>query len=250
MNLANLAISITAIDSTHNLFGRITKNAKDFGGELKKAWQQGEKLKATMMSLGKLGTYSGMAFGTLAAATGFHQIVNGLADAQEGFNKIKVLSGKSTDEMERFRREIYAIASETARGPEEILAAAIDKVGEGLSDKDIFATLRMEGRYATASFTKNMGDISASTLKMSRLMKMDLDTATDAFAGIHEIMKGKGKLDFGGFLGASEGIMRNAGAIMGSTTGKGKDGILELATAAKIASKTMFMPPKRNMAIK
>ena len=239
MNLANLAISITAVDATHNLFGRMARNVGKLTAEVKQLWTQGQKLKASMKVISKAGTYAAGAFGGLAAATGVHQIINGLADAQEGFNKIEMLTGKTTDQMEAFKNEIYSIAAETGRGPEEILANAIDKVGEGLSDKDVFATLRKEGLYATASFSKNMGDISGATLKMSRLMKMDLDTATDAFGGIHEIMKGAGKLEFEGFMAASEGMMKNAGAIMGSKSGKGKEGALQIAAAAKIASKTM-----------
>ena len=239
MNLANLAISITAVDATHGLFTRMSKNCQKFKDDLKELWRQGEKVNATMKVLGKAGTYSAMTFGGIAAATGAHQIINGLADAQEGFNKIAVLSGKSTEQMEAFKRKIYEIATKTATGPEQILNAAINKIGEGMSDADIFSTLEKEGLYFKATFSKNFTEISDATLKISRNMKMDLDTVTDSFAGLHEIMKGSGKLDFESFMKSSEGLTRDAGLIMGSKSGKGKEGILQLAVATKFASKTM-----------
>jgi len=235
MNLATLAISITAIDASGNIFKRVRENFQQTATEFEKLWKGGEKLKAGWKGFQKVGTYAAGAFGSIAALTGVHQIVNGLADAQEGFNKIEVLSGKTTEQMDAFKGEIYKIAAETARGPEEILNAAISKIGERMSDADIFATLRQEGLYATASFSKNMEGISESTVKMSRLMGMSYQDASKAFAGILEVSKGTGKLSFEGITSAVEPMMRDAGRMgLG-----GVKGAVQIAAAAKIASKTM-----------
>jgi len=70
MNIANLAVSITAVDSTSKVLSGIARGFKKTTDEVEKLWKAGNKLGATMKGLGKLGTYSGMAFGGIAAKGG------------------------------------------------------------------------------------------------------------------------------------------------------------------------------------
>ena len=180
MNIANLAISITAVDATSNIFRNINKSISKTTKEMKELWDAGRKVDSVFRGLKAAGSAAAWGFTGLAAASGAHQIVNSLADAQEGFNKIRVLSGKTEDQMRSFREEIYKIAAETSQGPEKILTAAIDKIGEGMNDADIFATLRAEGLYTTASFSKNMEGISSGALAMRRAMSMGLEETNAA----------------------------------------------------------------------
>jgi len=147
LNLANLAISITAVDSSARIFQRLTDNLTKTQKEVKRLWQEGQRLDAVMKGVGKIGAYAAGGFGALAAATGAHRIINGLADAQEGFNKIRVITGKGEAEMEAFRAEIYRIASETATGPEKILEAAISKVRSGMAEADALVAIANESAY-------------------------------------------------------------------------------------------------------
>jgi len=137
--------------------------------------------------------------------------------------------------MEAFRKEIYQIATETGRRPEEMIIAAIDKIGEGMSDTDVFATLRAEGKVATASFTQDFAKVSGASLKMKRQLGIDTADLRKTYAGLHLVMKGKGALALDDFLESSESLMRRANE-MGM---KGTKAAIELGAAAKTASMEM-----------
>jgi len=240
VNISKLLITIAAVDGTSKVISGITRGFGKTAAEVAKLWREGKKLEATMKSIGKAGGVAAMAFGTLAGVTGAHTAVSNLLNAQEGFNKIMVAGGKTREQMGPIKKELLAIAGETGRSVDEIVTAAYDKISQGMKETDVYATLRQEGLYATASFSKDMGNITKATQMMSRHMKMDTETAGGALAGMLEISKTAGEFSFEKFMEATgSGLMRDAGNIMKSQSGRGKEGAMQVAAAAQIASRTL-----------
>jgi hypothetical protein len=124
MDIARLAISITAVDAASNIIGNVRKNFKTLTGDIKQLIANGQKMQAFSKGISALGSYALGASSTIGAAVGLHQKAVASMDMGEGMNKIAVLTGKSQAEIEHFRAKIHEIAAETGRGQEEIMAVS------------------------------------------------------------------------------------------------------------------------------
>jgi len=235
MNIADLAIKIVATDCVSATFGRVSKALRETNREVRELWAAGRKTDAVLKGAARIGAWGGSAFGSLSAGLGVSGIVSGLADAQEGFAKIQVKAGKTAKEMEAFRSEVYKIAAETGSAPERILDAALSKVGKGVADGDVFASVRTAALYAKASFSKDVGAFMSGASALGRQMNLTGEEARMTMAGIFEVAAGAGKLGMEDMLAATEGMMRGA-KEMGLT---GAKGAVQIAAAAKFASRDM-----------
>jgi hypothetical protein len=235
MNIERLAISIMATDATASVFNRVTKNIGNITKKVKDLYTEGEKFQAFSKGIGEIGKYGAYISGSIGALTGAHQKIMGLANLQDSMNQIKTLRNMSEDEATHFRSQIFKIASETGRGHEEILAASIEKLRDGMSNTRIFESLKLEGKYATAGFVQNLGTVSNAMNDFKDKMKLTEKEAEDSFAlsAIYDISKKTGGASFESMLGSASSLLTEA-STLGMSENKG---IAQVMSAVKIASR-------------
>jgi hypothetical protein len=246
MNIARLAISITAVDAASAIVTRVTKNIGNIHSEVKKLFGEGKNFQAFSKLFGEAGKYSAFASGALSSFVGVHQKIGSLMSAQDGLNQITVLTGKSESEMENFRKNIYAIASDTAQAPETLVAAAIKNIRNGLKGDEIYKpldkaklhidslykSLKDAGTYATANFSKDLDGISDTTFFMTRQMLMTTDEVSKSLAGLHKIGK-EGRISFESLNQSASSLLSEA-ASLGISESKG---VMQIMAAASVAAK-------------
>jgi hypothetical protein len=233
MDIGRLAVTIMAVDATKSVFERTRNSIRELTKDVNKLWADGKKGQAILRGLNGIGTGAAWATAGLVGITGAHQKINALADAQDALNQIRVLGGKSEDEMAAFRSKIYEISSRTGQGAADLLAAAQQKMRRGMADADIFSTLETEAKYAKATFSASLAGISDATHFMVRQMKLTPSEVNEAFAGLHHISKSRaGQVKFEDFMGGAADVMGQA-SNLGMA---GKEGIAQLYAAAQVAS--------------
>ena len=116
MNIAQLAISITAVDASARTFERIGKSVTDLMRDIKKLNDEGKRFEAFQKGIGKTGEWALWGAGAFGAALGIPQQIGRLVASQDAFNQVKILTGKTADEMKAFKSQIHGIAGETGIG--------------------------------------------------------------------------------------------------------------------------------------
>ena len=237
MNLPNIALSITAVDASTRVFERAKNHIKNLADEANKLSAAGKTRDAWL----KRGVIARdvAAWGTagLGAMLGVHNKIAQIADAREYFNKIKTMTGQSEKEAAEFKANIYKIAAETARKPEELLEASIRKIRRGMKGDEIIKTLASESTFAAATHSKNLGQISVATYQLERQMKLLPGEAHDSLAGIMELSS-KGTVTFEDFLGGANALMNEASAVGLHS----KKAIMQIYAAAQVASRDASSP--------
>jgi len=235
MSIADLAIKIAAADYATGVLGKVKNSIVQLAQDAKKLEASGDFAGAWMKRGEAIGKGAAWGAAGLGAMLGVHSKLAKMGDAQEGFAKIKVKTGKSIEEMKAFRAEIYKIAAETGHAPERILEAAISKAKKGMVDTEVFADLRQAGKLAKASFTDDVGGIISGMKAIGRQMNLTAEETRMTTAGLFEIAAGEGKLGVGEMMAASEGMLK-AAKHLGIT---GAKGAVQVMAAAKFASRDM-----------
>ena len=237
MSIEKLAIVISGIDSTGNMFKSINDNVKKMKSEFGTLWSGGKKFEAFRLGLGKIGSFAMGGSAAMAAAMGIHSQIAKLASAQDSFNMVQNLTGKTAEEMKHFRAQIYQTATETGRSVEEILDSSVKAFRrKDMTEPEIFESLKNAGKYATATHSKNLAQIADATHVFARQMKVSVKEASNAFAGVMHISK-NGIIDFETLMGSATSMLGEA-----SSMGVGqKKGIMQIMAAAEIAAKDTNM---------
>ena len=230
MNIEKLAIVISGVDSTASMFKRINDNVKRMSAECGKLWGSGNKFAAMQKGLGAIASGSSKYAAILGGvvAPGLAKI----ASTQDSFNMVQNLTGKTAEEMKRFRAQIFQMASDTGQSAGALLEAAMKNLKTGMDEADVFHGLKQAGIYATATHSKNLAQIADATHVFTRQMKMSNKEAADAFATVFEISQHKGKMTF-------EDLMSGAQTMLGEASSMGvarEKGLAQIMEAAQMAS--------------
>jgi len=230
MDAMRLAIAITAVDATANVFDRIKNNFGRMEAQIQKLTDAGKHWQAMGAKLDKIGSMAGMGAGALGAFAA--PAVAKIVAAQQGFALVQALTGKTASEMSAFRQQIYDIATQTGQGVDALMAQAMAKIRSGMEEKDVFKTLRQESLYATATGSKNIEAFAQTTKAMMRQMKLTVDEATDSYGGLLQISK-QGGVALETFAQGSEALLGEAAAL----GMEGKKAIMQAYSAVQTAAK-------------
>jgi hypothetical protein len=235
MDIAKLAIVISAVDSTGNIFSRVGKGLGDMDAKVKKLTDAGKHWQAIGAKADKIGTMAGIGAGALGAIAA--PAIAKIASAQGVFAQVQNLTRKTDSEMKVFRDQIYQIASDTGQGVEALLESSMSKIRSGMDGADVFKSLKQESLYATADASKNIGAFTQMTKAMVRQMGLSVDEASESYSGLFEIsQKGGVKLDV--FAQGSEALFNEAAAL-GMT---GKKAMNQVYSAVQVAAKDASSP--------
>lgn len=104
--------------------------------ELKKTESFLDNISSTMINAAKWS----MAYGAIhKIAEGIQQAYNFTKDLDESLNNIRIVTNKSTDDMEKFARQANAAAAALGRTTKDYTSASLLFYQQGLSDKDVAA---------------------------------------------------------------------------------------------------------------